>query len=284
MPRVPVSVLIPCKNEEANIRYAIEGVIDWADEVIVLDSGSTDSTQNIVRQYPVRLIEHPWEGYAKQWNWALRNIDFKHEWLLMLAADCYPHENLPQAIASATRRNQYDGYYIRYRYVFMGKWLKHAAGYPQWCLTFFKHRLVHYEEREVHEHPIVDGKVGYLAADIWHHDRKPLREFFLRHAKYAELEAQEQFHIYTGRKKRTHTLLDLFKPGKINRAVKENIWPRIPLIIRPFMRFLWLLIFRAAWLDGMPGIYYCFHSFCYHMQVSMHLRELLREKHLNKER
>jgi len=230
-----------------------------------------------VRRYPVRIAEHEWEGYARQWNWALRNIDFKHEWLLMMAADEYAHDNLPRAIQRAIGQSQYAGFFIRMRYIFLGKWVKRAAGYPQWSLRLFKHRLTRFEEREVHEHPIVNGKVGYLAADIWHHDRKPLREFFLRHAKYAEMEAREQFRVYVGQKKRTHGLLDLFKPGKINRAVKETVWQKIPLMIRPFVRFLWLLIIRGGWLDGTPGIYYCFHSFCYHMQVSMHLRELLRE-------
>jgi len=277
---IPVSVLIPCKDEELNIKYAIEGAIDWADDVVVLDSGSTDRTLEIARRYPVRLVEHPWEGFAKQWNWALRNIDFKHEWLLMLAADEYAHENLPHAIERAIQQSQYAGFFIRMRYIFLGKWIKHVAGYPQWTLRLFKHRLTHYEEREVHEHPIVDGKVGYLAADIWHHDRKPLWFFLDRHNRYSDLEAKERFNAWYGKSGKRQLKGRLFgtKAERI-RFIKERIWRLLPPPLRWATIFLWKYFVRLGFLDGVPGLYFCLHHAIQEFYIDTKLHELrLRER------
>jgi glycosyltransferase involved in cell wall biosynthesis len=138
MGHIPVSVFILTRNEEANIAACLQSV-DWADEVFMVDSLSTDRTVEIAEAMGAQVYSHPFEGYPQQRNWALDNLVFSHEWILMLDAD----EQIPQALAKeiaqvvADNRQDPAGYYIRRRFFFLGHYLKHGGLDTSWTCPHF---------------------------------------------------------------------------------------------------------------------------------------------------
>ena len=270
-----VTVIIPTYNEEVNIRYAIESVL-WVEKVFVVDSFSTDRTVEIAKEYApkVEVVQHKWEGYAKQKNWALDNLPIPTDWVLFLDADEMVPERLKnQILKTISSPNACDAYWIPFKVVFLGKVLRFCAG--TYVLRLFRKGKVRWEEREVHEHPIVDGKVGYLNADICHHDRKPLWFFLDRHNKYSDLEAKERFNAWYGESGKRQLKGRLFgtKAERI-RFIKERIWRLLPPPFRWATRFVWNYFIRFGFLDGMPGLFFCLHKAVQEFYTDMKMYEL----------
>src|SRR5262249_35499623 len=145
MHKLPISVLIPVKNEERNIAACLESV-SWADEIWVVDSHSTDRTVEIAEQYTDLIIQFDYNGgQMKKKNWALENIPFKHEWVLIVDCDERVTPELEAEICRVLSRPGEDeapqGYYVNRRLIFLGRWIKHCGWYPSWNLRLFKHRL-----------------------------------------------------------------------------------------------------------------------------------------------
>src|SRR5947208_15176837 len=140
--KAPVSVLVLSRDEAANIGECLES-LRWADEVFVVDSLSTDRTAEIARALQAKVHLHPFVGYADQRNWALQNLPFAHDWVLMIDAD----ERIPGALADEIREvlsrssDAYSGFYISRRLFFMGRWLRHGGLYPTWLLRLFKRHV-----------------------------------------------------------------------------------------------------------------------------------------------
>src|SRR5262245_50348579 len=168
---VAISVLIPTKNEERNIRKCLESVA-WADEVCVVDSCSTDCTVEIARRLGAKVISFSWDGKGpRKKNWALDHLPWKHEWVLVVDAD----EEVPSALrdeitTAVCRSSSYAAFLVPYHYYFLGRLLMHGA--PLWKLVLFKHHLARFERMDVpevtgydvelHEHPLVHGSIGRL--------------------------------------------------------------------------------------------------------------------------
>ncbi|MEK9633870.1 MAG: glycosyltransferase family 2 protein, partial [Opitutae bacterium] len=199
-PKVPVSLLVPCKNEEKNIQRCLRSV-NWVDEAFVVDSQSTDRTISIAEQESAQVVQFNYRGgWPKKKNWALDNLPFKNEWVLILDADeCLPpeaEEEIRKIIENSD--STHSGYWINRRYFFMGKPLKHAY-FPNWNLRLFKHRLGRYEkitggdtdsgDHEIHEHVVVEGTTGKLKAIMDHHAFPTIESFVEKHNRYSNWEA-----------------------------------------------------------------------------------------------
>ncbi len=185
-----MSVLIPTLDEELNLPDCLASV-EWADEVFVVDSFSHDRTLEIARAHGANVVQHAFEGYSRQKNWALDNLPFQNEWVLIVDADERVTAELRGEIERVvnSRGAGCDGYYLNRRFIFLGAWIRHAGWYPSWNLRLFRHRLGRYDNREVHEHLVLDGRVGYLQADLLHDDQRGLEAFVARHNRYSTLEA-----------------------------------------------------------------------------------------------
>ena len=167
--RAPLSVLIPVKNEAANVRDCISGV-SFAEEIVVVDSASTDGTQAIAEGAGARVVQFVWNGnFPRKKNWALENIPWQHEWVLIVDADERITPELEREIRQAIRRTDVDGFYLNRRFWFLGGWINHCGYFPSWNLRLFRHRLGRYEQieinksaqsgdNEVHEHVLLDGR------------------------------------------------------------------------------------------------------------------------------
>lgn len=255
--RIPVTVIILTRNEELNIAECLESV-QWAAEVIVLDSFSTDSTVQIAKGMGAKVFSHSFEGYARQRNWALSDLPICNEWVLILDAD----ERIPDELASEIGRCvrvpeiAKAGFYLARRHIFMGRWLKHGGLYPTWGMRLFRRRLARYEDRPMNEHVILEGGAGYLKQAFEHRDRRPLSNWIAKHNRYADLQAAEYFGDRAGRFPESLPPRLFGTQAARKRWLKLRVWNRLPLLFRPFLFFFRNYVLKAGFLDGRPGLIY----------------------------
>jgi glycosyltransferase involved in cell wall biosynthesis len=270
----PVSVLVPTLDEEVNLPECLRSLA-WADEIFVVDSFSRDRTVEIAREHGAQVVQHEFQSYSRQKNWALETLPFRNEWVLIVDADERVPAELQCEIESGVRDGRCDGYYLNRRFIFLGHWIRHAGWYPSWNLRLFRHRLGRYDDREVHEHIVLNGTPGYLHADLLHEDRRGLEAFVARHNRYSTLEAAARFKAERDAPDRARLPVSLLSsPVQRKRYLREKIWPRIPA--KPFTLFVYMYVLRRGFLDGRAGLALCvFHAFQEFM-VGLKLAELRR--------
>ena len=269
--KVPVSVLVPIRNEAANLPRCLASIA-WADEVFVVDSGSTDGSVALAESLGARVVQFAFNGtWPKKKNWSLENLPFRHEWVFILDAD----EVLPAGAEAEFRAvlaaSAADGYWINRRFMFMGRWLAHAY-YPNWNLRLFRHRLGRYEkltdadtksgDNEVHEHVIVQGKTAHLRAEMDHYAFPSVETFVEKHNRYSNWEARVALDRYlhaSGRELQSEHV-------GARRRVKQ-LAARLPC--RPLLRFLYVYVWQRAFLDGWEGYYFArLHGFYEFLSVA----------------
>jgi len=256
---VPVSVIVPIRNEAQNLTRCLAAV-GWADEIFVIDSESTDGSQRIAEEFGARVVQFEFNGtWPKKKNWALKNLPFRNPWVFILDADeVLPAEaeaEFRTAIADAGERT---GYWINRRFMFMGRWLRHAY-YPNWNLRLFRHSLGRYEkltdavtasgDNEVHEHVVVQGPTGRLRCEIDHYAFPSVEAFVEKHNRYSNWEARVA--VAEG--------LTSTSFGLQNARVAQRRWLKQfsqRLLFRPLLRFLYVYIWERGFLDGREGYYF----------------------------
>lgn len=252
-----VSVLIPTFNEELNLPGCLASVCAWAEDVWVVDSYSEDRTVEIAREAGAHLVQHRFQGYAQQKNWALENLAFRSEWLLILDADERVSPELVKEILAivALDGNGYDGFYVNRKLIFYGKWIKHCGWYPSWNLRLFRRNCGRYEQREVHEHLLLNGAVGYCQHDLIHEDLRDMSFWIAKHNRYSTHEAHELNRVRHGMST-AGIKISLFK-GNVERKrfIKERIWPYLPG--RAYLFFFYTYFLRLGFLDGKHGLLFC---------------------------
>ncbi|TME29781.1 MAG: glycosyltransferase family 2 protein [Chloroflexi bacterium] len=269
-----VSVLVPTLDEELNLTECLRSV-EWADEVFVVDSFSRDRTVEVARSSGATVVQHAFESYSRQKNWALDTLPFRNDWVLILDADERATSGLRCEIEATLRNTDYAGFYVNRRFIFLGAWIRHAGWYPSWNLRLFRHRLGRYDDREVHEHVVLNGAAGYLRNDLLHLDRRGLEAFVARHNRYSTLEAAARFKTERDAPDRARLPLSLLaSPIQRKRFLRERIWPRVPA--KPLALFVYMYLVRRGFLDGRAGLALCvFHAF-QEFIVGLKLAELRR--------
>lgn len=272
----PVSFIIPTRNEERNIREAIESVIDWASEIFVLDSYSDDRTVEIATEMGVQVAQRRFDNFSAQKNWALDNLPLNNEWVFFLDADERVPDALRAEIANAIKPSncRFDGFYIARQNYFMGVAVRHGGWHPDRRLIFFKHILGRYEDRIVHEHVVLNGRSGYLKYPLIHYnDNKGFHQYFERHNVYSTMEAIEAFrHLANNDLNGQLSAAPLGAGPERRRALKQWAYRYLPC--RPLFKFLWSYVLKRGFLDGRVGLRYCLLQSFYEYQVSLKLREL----------
>jgi glycosyltransferase involved in cell wall biosynthesis len=277
-----ISVIILTYNEELNISQALKNITGWAKEIIVLDSGSTDNTVKIAESFGAKVFHRQFDNYANQRNYALKELPISTEWILFLDADEYLSEELKKEISDTLAQTDCDGFYLKRRFYFWNKWIKHGGYYPIWILRLFKKDKGHIE-REINEHFVVDGKVGYLKNDFIDNNKKDLTEWIAKHNKYATYEAEELLKYkqrkQAGKKDEFANLSG--SQAQKKRWIREYIWnPLMPPLIRPFIYFFYRYIIRLGFLDGKAGfVYHILQGLWYPFLIDVKYLEL-KKKHL----
>jgi glycosyltransferase involved in cell wall biosynthesis len=261
---VPVSFLLPIRNEAANLPRCLQSIA-WADEIFVVDSQSTDASAEIGRQAGAKIVQFQFNGtWPKKKNWALENLPFSHDWVFILDADEVLPSGAETEIRAAMENPAIAGYWINRRFMFMGKWLRHAY-YPNWNLRLFRHRLGRYEkltevdtqsgDNEVHEHVVVQGETGRLKCEMDHYAFPSVEVFVEKHNRYSNWEAR--------------VALERSLPGSRDqlqmrsvgwRRKLKSISHRLPC--RGFLRFCYVYFWQCGFLDGREGYYFArLHGF-----------------------
>jgi len=255
--RGSVAVVLLTYNEELNLPHALASVTGWADEVFVLDSLSTDATVRIAKDTGAIVVEHAFEDYAKQRNFALDRLPITSEWILFLDADEWLPDQIKQEISRVIESDPVqNGFFLNRRFIWMGAWIRRGY-YPSWILRLFRRGKGRCEDRAVNEHMIVEGATGHIASDFIHEDRKGVDAWIAKHNGYATREALELLRepLATDR----HAVEPrLFGPQAARkRWLRERIWNRMPPLVRPFFFFVYRYILRGGFLDGKAG--FTFH-------------------------
>lgn len=261
-PPCPISILIPTKNERGNIRACIESA-SFADEIVVVDSGSTDGTQEIAVSLGAQVVEFNWNGrYPKKKNWALAHVPWRHEWVFILDADERITSELAGSLRKAIENPGSDGCYINRRFWFLDGWLRHCGYFPSWNLRFFRHALGRYEEfssisgslsgdNEVHEHVILKGNARRLEGMMDHYAFPTIDVWVEKHNRYSNWEAR----LLVSGDGLTAAAKSAIDPGLLRKRKLKRFSAHLPL--RPALRFLYHYVVRAGFLDGYRGYVFC---------------------------
>src|SRR6476469_267144 len=248
------SIYILTYNEETEIAACIESAL-LSDDVVVVDSFSSDRTVEVAQRYPVRVVQHRFESHGRQRTWMLQSVPVKHEWVYILEADERMTPELFQECLTAMQSQDYIGYYVAERVMFMGQWIRRSTQYPRYQMRLFRRDRVWFDDYGHTEREVCDGPTGFLKETYPHYTcGKVLSRWIDKHNRYSTDEAQETLkQLETGRVK----WQDLFfgqSEVERRRALKD-LSLRLPF--RPLIRFFYMYFLLGGILDGRAGFAWC---------------------------
>ena len=233
-----LSLIVITRDAGTQLARCLESA-GFAAEAIVVDSGSADNTVEIAGSRGARVIEQSWLGFGPQKNFGVAQAS--HDWILSLDADERVSPALAEEIRAALRAPRFNAYMMPRRNRFLGRWLRHGEGYPDWNLRLFHRRHARWSDDAVHEHVLADGAVGRLGGDLLHASAESLDAYLAKQNRYTTLQAEALY----ARGQRSSTLR---------------------MVLSPLVRFVRFYVLRAGFLDGAAGFAHiavgCFNSFC----------------------
>ena len=221
-----VSAVVIAKNEESAIGACLDSVA-WCNEIVVVDSGSDDRTREIAAARGARVIEHAWEGYGKQKNFAVRQA--ANDWVLCVDADEVVSPELRRGIEQALGNARLRAYELTRCNRFMGVWLRHGEGYPDRITRLFDRRAAQWSEEPVHEKVVTVERVGRIDGDLLHESAETLHSYLEKQNRYTSLQAEML----------------------LRKGVRPSLFK---LVLSPVARFLKFYVARLGFLDGVPGL------------------------------
>lgn len=267
--KIKVTVIVSVKNEEKNLPICLN-LLHPFDEVIIVDSNSTDKSPEIVRNFGYKLVIFNWNGkFPKKRNWTLENVNIKNDWVLFLDADEYLTDQFINEISLKLKQGNYNGYWIYYNNFFMNKEQKY--GLKMRKLALFRKNFGRFEQidedywsnldMEIHEHPIINGSVGRIKSPILHKDYKGLEHYITRHNSYSSWEAMRYLSLSNDNNKK-FTFRQKLKYGLIKMG------------LLPYLYFLVTYIFMFGFLDGLSGFYFARFKSNYFLQIQTKIRDI----------
>jgi len=259
--RVPLSVIVPVKNDAKNLARCLAPLQNWAEEVIVVDSHSVDETVDVARRFGVTVLQFDYrDGWPKKRQSVLVTHKFRTGWVLLLDADEILLGPVKREIETAIRTDLYDGYWLQFQIRFLGRRLRFGDT-ALWKLALFRAGRGCYEKRlseqdasmsdiEVHEHIVVLGKVGRLKNPVCHENVNDLHRYVTKHNEYSNWEAK--VHLQGAP---TEIQPSAWGTQAQRRRWLKRVFLRVPG--SPLALFFYLYLFRLGILDGVPGLIYC---------------------------
>lgn len=265
------SIYILTYNEEIDIAACIESAM-LSDDVIVIDSYSSDRTVEIASRYPIRVVQHKFESHGRQRTWMLKEVPAKHEWIYILEADERMTPELFAECLEAIKSQEYVGYYAAERVMFMNRWIRHSTQYPRYQMRLLRPDRVYFGDYGHTEREIYEGPVSFLQETYPHYTcSKGLSRWIEKHNRYSTDEAHETLRQL---EKGSVDWKDLFlgKTEVERRRALKDLSQRLPF--RPLIRFLYMYIFLGGWLDGQPGLAWCTLQAFYEYLIVLKVWEL----------
>lgn len=240
-----ISAVVICNDEEKNIEECLKS-LQWCNEIIVVDSFSSDNTVDLAKKFTDKIFQNEWKGFADQRKFALTKIS--NEWIFSLDADERCTNELADEInRSLSQNDQASGYLIPRKSFFLKKWIRHCGWSPDFQLRLFKKNSVHVRERLVHEGYEVKGEVRKLQKPILHYTVNSISEFINKINLYSTLSAIEK------------------KDVSIGYAY---------LLFKPSLEFIKKFIFQKGFMDGISGLMVCYFHMITKMLTYMKIREI----------
>jgi glycosyltransferase involved in cell wall biosynthesis len=264
-PRLPVSVVVLTYNEEANIEACLQSLSDWAGEILVVDSGSTDRTVELAERFTSRIFTHRFESYSEQRNWAQKELPLRFDWVFHVDADERVTPELAQSMRNLFEHGlptEVSGFMVSRRTVFLGRPILHGGHYPAYHLRLFRRDLGRCEDRLYDQHFLVQGSVHPLGGDLVDVITSDLTTWLIRHAKWGAAEAQEISQKAPADGMRVEGRLD-GNPIEKRRWLRTSLYGRAPLFFRAFAYFFYRYFLRLGFLDGKEGLIFHFLQGCF---------------------
>jgi len=251
-----LAVVAIVQNEEDNIQYCIRSVAAWTDEIYVVDAFSKDKTRELAMACGAMVVQHEFLDWASQRNWALDNLPLVTDWVLFLDADEQATDAFKQEVDRALTGVSPDmaAFYVYFDFVFLGSCLRHAYESPP-VIRLVRRDKALWKGAGAREYCQVDGKVGEIKSRIWHEDHKGLSAWIEKQNRNATREATLLW------EKRSSEAIEVAPMSSERRSrvwIRERLWTRLPLFLRPFLYFLYRYLFKGGFLDGTEGLAYTF--------------------------
>jgi len=245
-----ISVIIITKNEEKSIQRCLES-IKWADEIVIVDSGSKDKTIEIANKYGAKVFEKKFEGYSIQKNFAIEKA--AGNWLISIDADEVITTELKEEIQKITENpTKYAAFKIPRRLFFQGRFMKWGGCYPNYQVRIFRKDKAKFDIVPVHEKLIVDGDIGKLKGGMTHYSYENLTDYFDRFNRYTSLDARKRY----------------------NKGKRFCLWHYLV----PLHKFVSMYFFELGFLDGIQGLNWAILCAFYDIVKFMKLKEICDEK------
>lgn len=272
-----ISIIILTYNDEVQIINTLRSVQDLSDDIIIVDSFSTDATLDICKRQGCRIFQNPFVNQAIQFNWALDHVELKYDWILRLDSDEVVPEKLRDEILKRVGTEPgVAAYALNRRMYWMGRWLRHGRMYPHYIVRLFLKGSARYEER-TEEHLVVHGEINRMKNDFLECNKKNDLDYFTeKHLATARGELEEIMRGVDSSADKQSIRPDLFGDKFARtRWLKEKIYARIPLFVRPFLYFFYRYFVCLGFLDGRPGlIWHVLQGFWYRFYIDSKVYEV----------
>ena len=278
-----LTAIVLTYNEEIDLPACLDSLGRLGCRIVVVDSGSEDSTVEIAENAGAEVFQHEFESQARQLNWALDNIPMDSKWLLRLDADERLTPELAEELVTtlAQPADGVTGFYVKRRVHFMGRWMRHGGYYPTWLLRAWKRGAARCEDRLMDEHMVLsEGAAAFLDHDIVEDSGKGLLRWTEKHNRYAVREARA---VLAGENEEGVRASIRGAPESRRRWLRDRVYGRAPLFLRAFLYFGYRYFIRLGFLDGRPGLVFHFLQGCwYRFQVDAFLLESRARERLRK--
>ncbi len=279
---LPISAVVLTYNEEKNVEDCLRSLAGWVGEIYVVDSGSMDGTLEVARKYTDKIVQHPFDDYSKQRNWAQDTLPLQNRWILHVDADERVSPELEASIRNffdSGAMDRHAGAMFSRRTVFMGRWIRHGGHYPVYHVRLFRKEAGRCEDRLYDQHFLVTGSVATLQGDLIDILTSELDEWTVRHVRWAGAEARE------ARREKQAGDSRQMAARLVGGAMQRRRWLRsvafghAPLFSRAFLYFFYRYVIRLGFLDGVEGLIFHFlHACWFRFYIDAKIWEQMRER------
>jgi glycosyltransferase involved in cell wall biosynthesis len=278
---VPLTAVVLTRDEELNLPACMQSISGWVQRIIVVDSGSTDRTTEIARDFGAVVLEHPFESHTRQWQWVLDQLTSDSDWVLGLDADQSVTPELRASIEALfaerdTRLRDNDGFFLVRRQIFRGRWIRHGGYYPKHLLKLFRRSRVKIDPADLMDHHFhVTGRTDRLEGDLIERNLKEedIAFWLHKHVRYAELLAREELERKNGATRPIEE--DAFGSPDQRVAWQKNRYARMPRYWRAVGYFLYRYFLQLGFLDGREGfVFHVLQAFWLRLIVDVQLEQI----------
>lgn len=280
-----LAVIVLTFNEGVHIERCLRSAQRVSEEIIVVDSYSTDDTVARSQWLGARVLQNHWTNYATQMNWALQNADIRSKWIMRLDADEYLDEELVRALwpALAAVSDDVGGFEVNRRIRFMGREIRHGGMAPLWVIRLWRNGQARCETRWMDEHMVLSsGRVARLPGAIVDDNLNSLTWWTQKHNLYANREAVDLLDQRYRLGLADETTIGLNCQARLKRWLKMHIYGRLPLGLRPWLYFFYRVFLRLGFLDGTRGMtFHTLQGLWYRLLVDAKVAEVERAVKVN---